>query len=430
MKPFQVVVLIIFGFFAVGGVLFFSVYKGGSNQVTIGKVAIWGTLPKELVDTLVRDLGKKSDTYKGIKYTELPEATFSDEYVRALAEGRGPDLILLPHTALYERLPTLKLIPYDSLSERDFKNTYIEATEIYLQEDGIAGIPFTVDPLVTYWNRSLLSSKGVAKPPQYWSEYYELAPKLTEKDELLKIKKSTVALGEFMNIRNAKDVLASMILQSGHTIAAPDSQGNMSSILHEKLKGQSVAPVQSALLFFTEFSDPRKAVYSWNRGLPEAQQAFISGDLALYFGFASEVKAIRDANPNLNYDVTSFPQSKGSSNKAVFANMTAFAIPRGSKNTGGAFQAALALTSTEEMRLLTKTTGLPPVRRDLLAEDPKDPYLTLFYEAALISKAWLDPNPRESATIFKNMSEAITSGRLGIGEAVLAGSQQLNLLFK
>lgn len=430
MKPFQVIVLVIFGFLAVGGVLFFAVYKGGSSQASIGKVTIWGTVPKSLMEVLIRDLSNKDETYKGVQYVELPAETFSDQYVRALAEDRGPDLVLLPQTALYERLPTLRLIPYDSLSERSFKNTYIEAAELYLQEGGIAGIPFTVDPMVTYWNRSLLSAKGVAKPPQYWSEYYELAPKLTEKDEVLKIKRSAVALGEFTNIRHAKDILTSIILQSGHSIIGANAQGRLTSLLHEKLKGQSVAPVQSAVLFFTEFSDPRKAVYSWNRALPEARQAFISGDLAFYFGFASEVKAIRESNPNLNYDVTSFPQSKGSANTAVYANMTAFAIPRGSKNTGGAFQTALALTSSDAVRLITKTTGLPPVRRDILAEGSQDPYLSLFYQSALISKAWLDPNARESGTIFKNMTEAVTSGRLGIGEAVLAASQQLNLLLK
>ena len=57
------------------------------------------------------------------------------------------------------------------ISERDFKNTYIEEGELYLAANGILGLPITVDPMVMYWNRDIFSSAAIAAPPSYWDEF-------------------------------------------------------------------------------------------------------------------------------------------------------------------------------------------------------------------------------------------------------------------
>lgn len=430
LKPFHVIVLGVFALCAVGGIFFFATYRGfSSKEVQVGSVVIWGTLPKETVNFAITELKKSDSDYSKVSYIEKSADTFSNEYVQALAESRGPDLIILPAESLLERAPTLLVIPYTSLPERSFKDTYVEAAEVYLTPEGVMGIPFTLDPLVLFWNRTILSSKGVAKAPQYWDELYTLAPSLTTRDQNLTITKSAVALGEFANIKNAKDILVAMLLQTGTPITKRDDKGVITSVLNKHDPGKT-SPAQDVVRYFTEFSNPTRNLYSWNRSFSEAQRSFISGDLAIYFGFASEVLPIRDANPNLNFDVAAFPQIKGGETPATVAHLTAFAIPKASGNVQGAYRVATALSSANILRSLSARSGLPPVRRDLLAETPSDPYLALFNRQALITKSWLDPNGSGSGTIFKNMIDAVTTGRLTISEAVNTASQQLDTLLR
>ena len=60
---------------------------------------------------------------------------------------------------------------------------------------------------------------------------------------------------------------------------------------------------ESVLRFYTQFADPAKETYSWNKTFQNDKNAFISGKLAFYFGYASEYKDIQQKNPNLRFDI-------------------------------------------------------------------------------------------------------------------------------
>jgi ABC-type glycerol-3-phosphate transport system substrate-binding protein len=218
MKPFQIILLVVFGFMAVGGIVFLATWRGTPTGVQVGAVTIWGTVPRSVVKIALETVKKSSETFDSVEYQEIDPREFSETYIRALADGKGPDLILLSHEELYNHLSTLRLLSFETLSERAFRDTYIEGSEIYVTPNGIAGLPFTVDPMVLYWNRSLLQTAGIAKPPATWSEVYAMAPKLTEKDSALAISKSAIALGEFQNIDHAKEILIALFLQLGGTV--------------------------------------------------------------------------------------------------------------------------------------------------------------------------------------------------------------------
>src|SRR3989344_4917982 len=110
-----------------------------------------------------------------INYIERQDESIEREFTEALAQGGGPDLIILSQDQFWQSKTKLIPIPYQSISERDFKEVFIEEGEIFLQTDGIYGLPFMVDPMVLYYNRDLLSSAGLAKPMAYWDEIYSSA---------------------------------------------------------------------------------------------------------------------------------------------------------------------------------------------------------------------------------------------------------------
>lgn len=420
----------IFGAFIVIGIITFSLFRGGSGG-SLEQITLWGTIPESVFSSYAQavNLRKDNSAKININYVAKERQDFDRDFIEALASGKGPDAILLPQDQILRHKDKIYPIPYDTISERVFKDTFIEEGELYLSSGGIIALPFAVDPLVMYWNRDIFTDVLLPQPPVYWDEIFPLVDKVTEVDSHLDIQRSAISFGEFRNVLNAKEILSLLILQAGNPIVKFD-KGRPVSALKDQM-GFSIPPSEAALRFYTEFSNPSKKSYSWNRSLPEALSYFLSGDLALYFGFASELNDIKMKNPNLNFDVAFVPQRREAKTKTTFGKMQGLALVKSSRKLSSAFNTISALTSKDNVAAWTKTSGLPPVRKDLLQLGSSDPEDSIFYNSAIISKAWLDPNREETQTIFQNMVESVTSGRSMLSEAVDRASMEMqNLLSK
>lgn len=186
----------------------------------------------------------------------------------------------------------------------------------------------------------------------------------------------------------------------------------------------------TVLQFFTQFVNPTNANYSWNRGQTDSKTAFLAGNLATYFGFASELSGIRSKNPNLNFDVAQLPQVRSGGIKAVYARMYGLSIVRSTANANGVYQVLSILTDPTNLAKLAATMYLPPIRSDLIAQGSSDPYVSIFDQAALVSKTWLDADPVQSNQIFGSMIDSITSGQSSIYQALGDGSSQYNVVLQ
>lgn len=426
MSKFQLILLGAFGIFIIIAVLTFALYRGGSSQQST--VTVWGTFSTEDMSSLLSNTSISQDNSLSINYVEKSPATIESEFTEALAQGVGPDLIILRQDQFWKNKPKLLAIPYSSLSQKTFSDTFVEAGEIYLTADGVYGLPLAVDPMVLYYNRDLLSAAGMAKPIAFWDEIFAATGGLSKRDAAGNLTKSTIAMGETRNINNFKDILSLLMLQAGTSITG-FSGTELQSFLGESYS-LPVAPADSALEFYTQFSNPTKAYYSWNRVLPEAQTRFTAGDMAYYLGFASELRALRNKNPTLNFSVAPVPQSRVSGKTITIGRLYGISISRGAKNPQAALAAAWKLSSAEAGAALSQITLWPPARRDLLSQTPTDSILPVFYSAALQSKSWVDPNTTGSAKVFSDMVEAVTSGRARTSESVSKADRELETLIK
>ena len=416
-KIFQTILIAVFVILAFLAFLGFSgklplPTKG--DKINYGAVTFWGTIPASIIQPTISEKlgGDKSIT---ITYVQKNKATFEKDFIEALAIGAGPDIFLLDQDEMLRSLNKIAPVSYESVPARDFKNLFIEGGEIFLRPEGITAIPFTVDPIVMYWNRDILTNASVVLPPTKWSEFYTLAPKITIRDRAGNISQSLVALGEYDNISHAKEVLSMLMLQAGKPIVAMGTAGLMVDISPE---GNETNPAARAVAFYNEFSNTGKDSYSWNRSLPTSRNMFEAGDLAFYFGYASEYSEIKKKNPHLNFDVAVVPQVETIIKKTTFGHIQGIAIVKSSKNLVGALRAALLLSNSEVVGSVTQKSGLPPVRRDLLVKRPTDPVLSVFYDSALIARAWPDPSPNDTDNLFRDMINDINSGRLKIGQAL------------
>ncbi len=195
---------------------------------------------------------------------------------------------------------------------------------------------------------------------------------------------------------------------------------NAGSSLNDEGQGGS----EAAIDFYTSFANPSKQLYTWNRSLPNSQEMFLSGKLALYFGYASELFRLQNKNPNLSFDVAQIPQDPENL-PVTYGKITAFAIVKRTQNFPGALGVISKLTEKPSIEYWRDIAKLPPVRKDLLAEQVKDPYMTAFYRAAVKSKSWHDPDTVASDIVFRDMIESITSGREKLSNAI--GDAKLKL---
>ncbi len=428
---FQIGVMVSFAVSAVIGVIIFATGFGVSKEKPLPKILVWGTVRQDVMDSVLEKLTTKNDRFSQISYEEKDSRTYSSVLVNALAAGNGPDLFILPQELVLGFSDKTLMIPYKNYSEREFRDSFVEGGELFLSRDGIRALPFSVDPLVMYWNRDIFASVGLTTPPAFWDEFFVLSPKITKRDKSSNIVRSFVAFGEYSNVVNAKEVLSAFILQTGNPIVSFSKDGQIVSRLTENFDFME-PPALAALRFYTEFSNPVKAVYSWNRALPDSRQSFIAGDLALYIGFASEFSLLKEANPNLNFDVVEIAHSRDSGIKypITFAHFTGLSISRASISPIAALEVAKALTSQKSITTLSKLTGLPPIRRDLLGEKPVDAIGPVFYNAAITARGWLDPDSSATDEIFKRMIESVVSGRALLREAVDTANAEINNLLR
>ncbi len=430
-STFQTIILVVFGLAVLIAVAIFSISgKGGGKEEFLGKVVVWGTLPEFVVMKTMSEVYLEKSIVE-IVYKEKRKSTFDRDLIEALASGVGPDIVLLPQDLILRHSNKIYPIPYESMSERAFKDSFIEEGELYLNESGIFAVPITIDPMVMYWNRDMFSSAGIVKVPRYWDEFYKIAQAVTIKDRQLNISRSTISFGEFQNVTNAKEIISMLIMQAGNPITVKNvtSKKGAESVLSKAFE-YDIPPAVSALRFYTEFSNPTKSSYSWNRSLPTSFDMFTGGDLAVYFGFASELSKIKKKNPNLNFDVAKVPQVRDSTKSVTFGEMQGLSILKQTKNIPAAFQAIILLSSNTFVDQLSKSLNLPPVRRDLLVKKPAEASRVLFYDSALISKAWLDPSPIDTENIFKRLVENIISGRSLINLAVISANTEIQKLLE
>jgi multiple sugar transport system substrate-binding protein len=300
--------------------------------------------------------------------------------------------------------------------------------QIFMTADGSQALPFLIDPLVMYWNRDLFAAAGIPQPPRYWNELHEIARKITAFDEGSNLRRSAVALGGWENILGAKEILSTLIMQAGDPIVSIGPTGALRATLGSSAPGVAEGPAASALRFYTEFGNPSKESYSWNRSLPLSRDAFAAGDLAIYFGAASDYRTIAARNPNLRFGVELVPQPEGSNVQLTFGRLTGLAVPRTAQNPTGALAIAQRFSAPAAAGLLYQHLALPPVRRDIAVDTSSNAALGVFIDSALISRAWHDPNPPATNAIFKAMVESVMSGRAGPTQAVFDARQALEQL--
>jgi ABC-type glycerol-3-phosphate transport system substrate-binding protein len=222
-----------------------------------------------------------------------------------------------------------------------------------------------------------------------------------------------------------------MIIQAGGKIIERNAEGDLDSYLGAKDEND-LSPAQAALRFYTEFADPSKKRYSWNKSLPNSRDMFAQGDSAMYIGSASEIETLQEKNPNLNFDVAPLPKIRPNENVQIVTTGTIYvlAIPRAAKNPEGANTIAKIISSGAASELLESLLLIPSPQRVLLSPLPNDAIRSSFRAAAVQMRVWPDPDPDASRDILYNMISRVVTGVDRLSESVQRADAEMKILLR
>lgn len=432
LRPFQIGLLAAFFAIAIISVVALASYKGitgvGSTNPYGSSVVIWGTLDEAVFNKVLQEASRTDKSLQVVKYVEIDDRAFEDQFVNAIAEGRGPDAIVLNHEDLVTFRSKLQAIPYDTFSTRTLRDNYVDGFDIFAMQEGLYAVPLLVDPLLMYWNRDLLATAGLASPPATWENFSDAVQKLTLRDATRNILQSAVAFGEYNNVTNAKGVLLTLLQQSGSKLVTDEGQRYMVA-LDTAVVESGQRPLSSTLQFYVEFSNPASPLYSWNLVFQDDTTAFSGERLAFYFGYASEFSRLASQNPNLNFDATAVPQGSGATIKRVYGKFYGLALVKSSSNISGAYNALTALGSVAGTASIADSLGMVPAHRSTIVAGSPGAVRQTAFNQALIARGWLDPGRAKSNEVLRQAIEDITSGRSKVSSAASDTIKRLELSY-
>jgi ABC-type glycerol-3-phosphate transport system substrate-binding protein len=419
LRPFELGLIVVFLGLIIMALVFLSAYKKPANTdgPVVGPVTVWGVLPREAIEPVIEELRKADEVYEQVSYREIEEATFNDELVNSLADGQGPDMILISHEQLVEMRKRIKPVSYDSFPLRDVKNVYVDGAQIYTLHDGLYAYPIAVDPLVMYFNRDLITTDGFLDVPGTWEQMVnEYLPTLIRRTPDRSITQSVVALGEYNNIKNGFGIISMLLMQAG-TKGVADVNARMYRIELNQSTDGTTEPLKVVSDFYTRFSKPTNSLYSWNRSFSSDLDRFISGELVFYFGYASEGPEIERRNPNLNFDIAEVPQGAESTVRRTYGRFYGLAALSSSDNLPGAQTMLFTLGNKENSDKIALASAMVPVFRSSVNAGSNDTYGRISFKSATIAYGWLNPRLSKSNEIFKTMTEDINENRRDSGGA-------------
>jgi len=360
-------------------------------------------------------------TYRKFRYAE-----YEQKLLEAWAEDRGPDIYSLPATWLKKyqsRItpmpPTVKLAFLETkttlgksetttvvrqiptLSTNDLKNQFAETVYQDVIIGGkIYGLPYSLDTLVMYYNRKMLDENGVPTAPANWTELAEAVKKITKVDQKNNLLQSGAALGTADNIPRSVDLAALLMMQNGALMT--DNQGR--AAWQASAGRGAVSPALSALNFYTDFANPLKEVYSWNEKQPNAFEAFVSGKVAMFFGYAYYLPLIKTQAPKIDLGIMPMMQIQGAAKPVNYTDYWVETVAHKAKNPEAAWGFLNFAASPGEAEKYLNKTKRPTALRALIEKQKADPEMSVFANQILTAAHWYrGRDPLKMEEFFKDM---------------------------
>jgi multiple sugar transport system substrate-binding protein len=369
-----------------------------------------------------------------VEYRKLRSEEYERELIQAFAEDRGPDILSIHASSIRRFQPLLTPLPPQltvgrieirgtlkkeavpvvetkpSLTLRQLQTNFVDVVHsdivIPVKSDDpaqgtverIYGLPLAVDTLAMFYNRDLLDKAGIAEPPKTWGEFQQAAKRLTKLDAQGNVIQAGAALGTGANVERAADLVALLMMQNGTQMTDENGFATF-NLIPATLRGRPAPPGEEAVVFYTDFANPTKEVYTWNLNMPNSMETFVTGRSAFFFGYSYHIPTIRTRAPKLDLGIAKVPQIEGNP-ETNYANYWVESVSKKSAHPHEAWDFIQFATTAQQAPNYLAAAKHPTALRALIGSQLEDLDLGIFASQVLTAKSWYrgkDPVVAEKA---------------------------------
>lgn len=418
-------------------------FGGGTAPVATGKVAlnVWGVFDEDDAWKTLIEKYKAQHTNVEVKYTKIRFEDYQSELIRAIAEGKGPDVMAVHNdwiggfTDLLAPMPDAVTVAHvetqgtlrkeqvlvttsqSTMSMKTLKQNFIPAVVQdvvmpYQKDakadpvDAIYALPMAVDTLGLFYNQDLINAAGIAQPPATWADMQEAVKALTKIDTNGKITQSAFSMGTSKNVERAPDLLSVLMMQNGVQMTDERNRVTMNDI--PAGTPRDIDPSVDAVRFYTDFANPVKDVYTWNATMPSTLEAFVNGQTAMFLGYSYHLPILRTLAPKLNVGIAPLPQiaaGNDQTQRVGYANYWAEGVSKDSKYQDYAWNFVLFATDKANVGSYLSESKHPTALRSLIDSQLNDEDIGVFAEQLLTAKTWY--RGKDVAAAEKAMNQLI-----------------------
>ncbi|MEI8143519.1 MAG: extracellular solute-binding protein [Candidatus Berkelbacteria bacterium] len=344
----------IFGYTAIA--LIFCIALSGctsTKSTSRQKIVIWGFESQDAWKTLINQYSTKNKNIDFVYQQQTLDANYENRYLNSILSGNGPDILAMPNETIYRHKDKLAPMPDAQAAKINLDNLFVSAVKqsTFFNQKIYAMTP-TAEPLMIYFNPKMMtelqnkfynnnqSREEITKVnlltdtmPKTWTDWIELAKYLTVKDTTGNITQAGAAIGTD-KVLNSQDILYLLMMQNQTQIISDNLKLATFNLPKDTPPAETDYPGRRAMDFYTSFSNSKSDNYIWNDSLGNSLDAFVSGKVAMVFGYSNFQNYLEQKYPEFVYKKAFVPQQSQDADKIVdYAKFNAFAVSKLSANT-------------------------------------------------------------------------------------------------
>jgi N,N'-diacetylchitobiose transport system substrate-binding protein len=328
----------------------------------------------------------------------VPWAQAHDKFTTSIAGGKTPDVAEMGTTWTPEFADQGAFEEVSKPASGQYVSSLVDAATL----DGkVWGKPWYAGSRALIYRKDVLEKAGV-EPPKTWDELIAAA-------KAIKAKVPGVFPTGYTGL--TEHMYLPTIWQAGGEIAKQEGDGWTSAL--------NTPEAAKAIQFYTDFYKQGltpKAAIGWEE--PDAQTAFVNGDIAMLIGGGWTYNSIIDTKPGLKSKIGTILEPAGPSGKdTAFAGGSHLVVFKGSKNQALARAFVDYMLEASNLNKFTGEIGfLPGTVAGIEASGYlDDPIRKPFAEQLLEHSAVYPPSPRwgalEGANIFDGEIQKVMRGK-------------------
>lgn len=335
-------------------------FKGRSSKEA-GDISMWG-----FEDPVIwQPTFEKFTQEKRIKinYTRISPNNFEKMLLEAFATKKTPDIFPL-RSDWFEKHRN-KVVPTTLSAEIPQYLPY--AKETLVKDGNLYGITISQDSLAIFYNKDLAGTLNPADF-QYWDQIKSWAGPATNKSGT-DISIASIPLGIGENINYGADIISAILIQNNAQMTNSENTAVEYDKVTQKVGVGDYYPGTEGLDFFTSFAKPDSTNYSWNGSLPASYEAFGSGKVKTYLGYARDMDVFKNKYPLLNYDVLPLPQIRNSEKNTSIAQFWSYSVSKDSPRPKNSWKFLQFLSQPEIIKTVDTALKVPSPYVDVVSTD-------------------------------------------------------------